>query len=319
MTEPGAPVSTDFCGNPIFLVTAILSLIHPSKNTTMIAALLSALVLVSALFTFFFAKDFLGNRVNTPGSRWQSLLGIGFGTNFFDTLGIGSFAPTTAIFKFFRLVEDRHIPGTLNVGHALPVVTQALIFITIIQVETTTLLSMITTSVAGAVLGAGIVSKLPERKIQWGMGLALLVVAVALVASLLGLYPLGGDAVGLDGWKLYVALAVSFILGVIMMIGVGFYAPCMALVYALGLSPLVAFPIMMGACAFLMPAAGLKFVKEKAYNRTAALGLTLGGIPGVLLAAFIIRSLPLNTLKWLILGVILYASYAMFKSALRKP
>jgi uncharacterized membrane protein YfcA len=281
-------------------------------------ALLGALGIFSAVFLYFFLKDFFKNRAHIRGGGWQSLLGIGFGTNFFDTLGIGSFAPTTAFYKFLRLVDDKYIPGTLNVGHALPVVTQAIIFITVIEVEPVTLVSLLVSSVAGAVLGAGIVSKLPERKIQLGMGLALLAVAVALLAGLLGLYPAGGDAVGLTGWKLLLAVVVSFILGALMTIGVGFYAPCMALVYSLGMSPLVAFPVMMGSCAFLMPAAGVRFIKAGAHDRKAALALALGGIPGVLLAAFVITSLPLVILKWVVLVAILSTALSMFRSAAGK-
>jgi len=281
-------------------------------------ALLVALGIFSAVFLYFFLRDFFRNRSHAGGAGWLTLLGIGFGTNFFDTLGIGSFAPTTTFYKFLRLVDDKDIPGTLNVGHALPVVTQAVIFITVIEVESVTLISLLVSSVAGAVLGAGIVSKLPERKIQLGMGCALLAVAVALLAGLLGLYPAGGDAVGLTGWKLLLAIVVSFILGALMTIGVGFYAPCMALVYSLGMSPLVAFPVMMGSCAFLMPAAGVRFIRAGAHNRKAALALALGGIPGVLLAAFIITSLPLVVLKWVVLAAILYTSLSMFRSAAGK-
>ena len=281
----------------------------------MINILLGTLGILSAFFLYFFLRDFFKGRTHLGDARWSTLLGIGFGTNFFDTLGIGSFAPTTAFFKFLRLVDDKVIPGTLNVGHALPVVTQAVIFITVIQVESVTLVSLLVASVAGAILGAGIVSTLPKRKIQLGMGLALLAVAVALLASLLNLYPAGGAAVGLTGWKLTVAVAASFILGALMTIGVGFYAPCMALIYSLGMSPLVAFPVMMGSCAFLMPAAGARFIRAGAHDRKAAMALTLGGIPGVLLAAFIITSLPLVILKWLVLVVILSTALSMFKSA----
>src|SRR5262245_25922282 len=86
-------------------------------------------------------------------------LGLGFVTNFFDTLGIGSFAPTTAIFKFFKMVPDRLIPGTLNVGHTLPTIAQAFIFTVAVQVDTTTLILLIVAAVAGAWLGAGIVAR----------------------------------------------------------------------------------------------------------------------------------------------------------------
>jgi uncharacterized membrane protein YfcA len=282
----------------------------------MITILLIALGLISAVFLFFLLRDFFKNRSSVSKDRWPTLLGIGFGTNFFDTLGIGSFAPTTSFFKFLRLVDDKQIPGTLNVGHALPVVAQAVIFITVIEVESVTLISLLAAAAAGAVLGAGIVAALPKRKIQLAMGFALFAVAAALLAGLLGLYPSGGDAVGLSGWKLIVAGGASLVLGALMTIGVGFYAPCMALVYSLGMSPLVAYPVMMGSCAFLQSAAGMRFIKAKAHDRKAAMGLTLGGIPGVLLAAFVITSLPLLVLKWLVLAVIVITAVSMFRSAL---
>jgi uncharacterized membrane protein YfcA len=84
------------------------------------------------------------------------------------------------------------------------------------------------------------------------------------------------------------------------------------------MSPKVAFPIMMGSCAFLMPVASVKFVKEAAYDRRAAMGITIGGAIGVIIAAYIVKSLPLNILKWLVDAVILYTSYTLFKSATSK-
>jgi uncharacterized membrane protein YfcA len=88
---------------------------------------------------------------------------IGFVTNFFDTLGIGSFATTSAVFKVWGLVRDEQIPGTLNVGHTLPSILQAFIYIAVVQVDVVTLILMIAAASAGAWLGAGVVSGLaPE-------------------------------------------------------------------------------------------------------------------------------------------------------------
>ncbi len=243
---------------------------------------------------------------------------IGFVTNFFDTLGIGSFATTTATFKFRHNLPDEEIPGTLNVGHTLPTVTQALIFITVVSVDFTTLISMIVAAVAGAWLGVGVVSRLPRRAIQIGMGVALLVAAMLFLAKNLDWMPGGGEALGLQGGTLIFAIAVTFVLGALMMLGVGLYAPCLILVSLLGMSPLAAFPIMMGACAFLMPIGGARFVKTGRYNLKASLGLTLGGIPGVLVAAFIVKSLPMVMLRWLVLVVVVYAAVLMLASARRK-
>ena len=242
---------------------------------------------------------------------------IGFVANFFDTLGIGSFASTTAAFKLSGRVADEDIPGTLNVGHALPTIAQALIFISIVSVEPLTLVGMIAAAVAGAWLGVGYVARLPRRTIQVGMGVALLAAAMLFLVSLLGWMPGGGTAEGLSGAKLVLVIGASFLLGALMMLGVGLYAPCLILVSLLGMNPLVAFPIMMGSCAFLMPIGGARFVSTRRYNVRAALGLAIGGVPAVLIAAYIVKSLPLDWLRWLVILVVAYAAISMLWSARR--
>jgi uncharacterized membrane protein YfcA len=243
---------------------------------------------------------------------------IGFVTNFFDTLGVGSFAPTTSIYKLLRLVPDERIPGTLNAGHALPTVAQALIFIAAVSVDPVTLVAMIAAAVAGAWLGSGVVAKLPRVAIQIGMGTALLLAAVLFVLVNTGLMPGGGTELALEGAWLWFAVACNFVLGALMTLGVGLYAPCLILVSLLGMNPIAAFPIMMGSCAFLMPVAGMRFIAAGRYDRRAALGLALGGIPGVLLAAFVVKSLPLEWLRWLVVVVVLYAAIAMLRAAIRE-
>ena len=208
------------------------------------------------------------------------------------------------------------MPGTLNVSNTIPVLIQALIFIQIVEVESITLISMLLSAAAGAILGAGIVAKLPVRKIQLTMGFALLVTAFFMLSGQMSWIQGGGEAIGLTGGKLALAIGANFILGAFMTVGIGLYAPCMALVYALGMSPLVAFPIMMGSCAFLMPPASAKFIKEGAYNRKASVSMAIPGIIAVLIAAFLVKSLPLSTLRWVVIVVIVYTSLVMFKSAL---
>ena len=237
---------------------------------------------------------------------------VGFVTNFFDTLGIGSFAPTVACNKFLKIgVRDKELPGLLNVGDTLPVMFEAIIFTTVIDVEPITLVTMLAASAIGSWLGAGIISKLDEIKIQKIMGVALLVTGVLMTLGALSLMPGGGEAIGLTGGKLIIGIVGNFILGALMTAGIGLYAPCMALVYFLGMSPAVAFPIMMGSCATLMPVCSVKFIKEGAYPRKAALLLGLFGAIGVFIAAYIVKSLPLNILKWLVIVVIFYTSISM--------
>jgi uncharacterized membrane protein YfcA len=240
---------------------------------------------------------------------------VGFVTNFFDTLGIGCFAPTTAYYKLRSRMPDDEIPGTLNTGHALPAMAEALIFIAIVSVDMTTLVSMIVAAVLGAWLGVGIVSGLSRRAIQLGMGGALMCAALLFLIKNLDWVPGSGDALALHGPTLFFAVGVNFLLGALMMLGVGLFAPCLILVSLLGMSPLAAFPIMMGSCALLMPVGGARFVRSGRYNVSAALGLAIGGIPGVLVAAFIVRSLPIVWLRWLVLIVVVYAAVQMLRSA----
>ncbi|MDQ3069586.1 MAG: sulfite exporter TauE/SafE family protein [Acidobacteriota bacterium] len=244
----------------------------------------------------------------------------GFVTNFFDALGIGSFATTTAIFRFFKSVPDRVLPGTLNVGHTLPTIAQAVIFIALIQVDMFTLVSMIIAAVIGAWLGAGVVAKWPRHYVQWGMGIALLAAAAAFTATNMKWFPGGGDDFALTGTRLYIGLAGNFLLGALMSLGIGLYAPCMILVALLGMNPTAAFPIMMGSCAFLMPVASLRFIKEKSYAFRAALGLAIGGVFGSILAGVYVRSLDLATVRWLVIVVVLYAAVTLLRSAMsREP
>ena len=242
-------------------------------------------------------------------------LGIGLVTNFFDTLGIGSFAPTTAIYKFFKFVPDRLIPGTLNVGHTIPTIIQAFIYTAAIEVDQTTLILMIGAAVAGAWLGANIVAGWPKRNIQLGMGFALLVAAALFAWRNLGGGGTEVGTTGLQGTKLVLGLLGNFGLGALMTLGIGMYAPCMILVGLLGMNAAAAFPIMMGSCAFLMPVASARFVKKNAYSRPPALGLAIGGIPGVLAAAYIFTSLDIYYVRWLVVGVVLIAATMMLKSA----
>ena len=245
-------------------------------------------------------------------------IGVGFLTNFLDTLGIGSFATTTALFRMFRLVPDRVIPGTLNSGHTLPTVVEAFAYMAFIPVDVVTLVSMIAAAVVGSWLGAGVVSKWSKRGVQIGMGCALLVAAVIFFMQQESLFPGGGGdnaPLGVRGVLLAIAIGGNFALGALMSLGIGLYAPCMILVSLLGMNPAAAFPIMMGSCAFLMPVGSLKFIRERAYSVRAALGLTIGGIPGVLIAAYVVKSLPLRTVKWLVIVVVLYTAITMLYSA----
>jgi len=285
-----------------------------------------ALFTTLALTTIFYLVTFVRGLFAAPGGKPAPTpvgMAIGFVTNFFDTLGIGSFATTTSAYRFLKMIKDEYIPGTLNIGHTLPTIAQAFIYTTIVPVDTTTLIALIVAAVAGSWLGAGVVAGWPRRKIQLGMGFAL--IAAALLYSLKSLdemrgtplFP-GGEALGLEGALLFVAIAGNFALGALMTLGIGLYAPCMIMISLLGMNPTAAFPIMMSSCAFLMPVSSAKFIAKGSWDPKAALGLAIGGIPAVLIAAFIVKSLPLTWVRWLVVIVVLYAGQGLVRAGFKE-
>ena len=282
------------------------------------AALLAFYVLLGLAGVAFIVGALRAARRSTA-VRWPTPveLIIGFVTDFFDTLGIGSFAPTTAIYKLRRIVPDELIPGTLNVGHTPAAIAETLIFVTAILVDPLLLVTVVGSAAAGAWLGAGVVARLPRRAIQITMGVALVIAGTVFTAINLGALPGGGTAMALSGWKFGLAVGINFILGALMSAGIGLYAPCMITLALLGMHPLAAFPIMMGACALLQPVASLRFFQTGRFAWGPSFGLAFGGIFGVVIAAYIVKSLPLIALRWLVIVVIAYAAFAMLRSAAR--
>lgn len=264
-----------------------------------------------------FYKEWLlaARRGQTAGRPSGSDLLTGLVTDFLDTLGIGSFAPTTAIYRFRGHPSDELIPGTLNAGHNSAALLETIIFVTVIAVDSVLLLSMVLSAAAGAWFGAGIVRRLQRRAIQIIMGLALLIAAAAFVASNLGAFPAGGTAMSLEGWRFGVAVIANFLFGGLMCAGIGLFAPCMITLALLGLHPLGAFPIMAGACALVQPVAATQFLKANRVAWGPALGLTIGGVAGVLIAAYIVKQLPLAALRWLVAVVVAYAAFSMLHLA----
>lgn len=285
-----------------------------------LTALRAILISLAGVYSYTFFKDYKqvqgkGKLDNPSLLKVGALGGI---ANFFDTLGIGSFAIVVAGNKFFKLgIKDKELPGFLNVGCCLPVMCEAFIFTTVIKVDPLTLFSMLIAAAVGSYIGAGIISKMDEAKIQLVMGVALIATAVLMFCSKMGYMPGGGESIGLRGVNLAIGIVGNAVLGALMTAGVGLFAPCMALTYFLGLSPQVTFPIMMGSCAMLQPIASVRFIKEGAYPRKATLALGLCGIVGVFIAAYIVKSLPIDTLKWIVMGVLVYTGLSMMSSSVK--
>jgi uncharacterized membrane protein YfcA len=283
-----------------------------------ITVLLAALAALGVAFTVVLLSTAAKRGETRPNAE---AMGLGAVTNFFDTLGIGSFAPTTAWLKFRRLVPDSFLPAPLNVGHALPTVVQSAIFLVIlgVHVDPTLLASCIVAAVLGALVGAPIVVRAPVQVVQGIVGIALVIAAGLYAMSNLDLMPIGGEATALPAASTAVAVVVHFVLGALMAFGIGLYAPSLIVLSLLGLDPRLAFPIMASACAFLMPTTGFSFARSERIDLRIVLGIAIGGIPAVLVAALIVKEMPIVWLRWGVVVVVLYAASLLLRSAIKGP
>jgi len=248
-------------------------------------------------------------------------VGIGFVANFFDTLGIGSYAQITALFKLRRRPVDELIPGTLNVGSTVPSFVGSFLFVIAVTVDPVLLACMVASAGVGAWLGAGVVSRMPRRGIQLFMGAALLIAACFFAMTNLGVLLPAGTAKDLAGWRFGIAVFANCVFGALMCVGIGNYAPTMVLLGMLGMHPIAAYPIMMASDGVLIPVATLGFLRSRRFAHGSALGLTMGGVIGTLCAFPLVNGIAshLNLMRWLVIIVIIYAAVSMLRSARTTP
>lgn len=245
------------------------------------------------------------------------LLGIGAMANFLDTLGVGSFATTTAALRLGRLVDDDLIPGTLNVGHATPTMLEAVLFLIALGglIDTPTIVSMVLAGGVGAWFGAGIVAGWPRQRIRRAMAIALLVTAGFMALRMTVSLSLAEGTIGLTGTALLIGVVASVIIGALTGLGIGNYAPTMAVTFLLGMNQKAVFPVMATSAAVILPAAAIRFYRSGRFDRRAAAGFTMGGIPGVLVAVYAVKELPLDAVRWMVVAVLLYTSMTLWRSS----
>ncbi len=248
--------------------------------------------------------------------RGEAVL-LGAVTNFFDTLGIGSFAPTMAWFKFRRLVPDQLIPPTMIAGHTPAAIVQGVVFLVLLggKVDPVLLIGNIVSLTIGGLIGARLIYRTRTWLVQGIVGLALIVAAVFYALSNLGLMPIGGTASSLPPGLTVIAIAASFVFGILLNFGVGNFAPTLALLSLMGLDPRYCFPIMAGSCGLAGIAVASRHVLAAKVDLRIVLGIAIGGIPAVLIAAFLVKSMPVEALRWLVTVVVLYTAVVMLRSA----
>lgn len=291
-----------------------------------LAFILQAVLAICFIFTAInlsnnILKNHKGELYGASASKWIKCLGIGALCNFMDTLGIGSFAPTTFLYKLTKAgVDDLNLPGTLNVGDTFPVIFEAIIFIASVDCDPVFLVSMCVAAMIGSYGGAEIVTKWDRNPIRYGMSIFLALTAVVLLmkAFSVGPFSMVGTEIGLKGGKWIAALVANVIFGALMDIGFGLYAPCMAFCVLLGVDLGACFPVFMGSCALLMPANSLVFVKKSRYDVVATIGNMIGGCFGVLFAWKVITSMPVQALTIIISIVMVWTCYMMLRDAAKE-
>ncbi|QSV14954.1 sulfite exporter TauE/SafE family protein [Photobacterium ganghwense] len=281
---------------------------------TVFTVIQAGLLVGGCIFVVMLLKSWRRNKKQEAHTKILPIGLIGGFANFCDTLGVGSFAIKTAGYKQFNLIDDQLLPGTMNCQAVMATVVQSLIFLTAVDVDPMTLVTLVLAACFGATMGSRLVSGWDRQIIRIVMCGALMVVAGMMLAGQLELFPLGGTALGLSGWKLAVAAIGNFLFGALMTVGIGLYAPCMTMVYLLGMHPLAAFPIMMCSCAFLSFFAAGGFIRNNRINSRAALVVAITGPIGVVIAAYMVKSLDLQLLAWLVIGVVMYTSFTMYRS-----
>jgi uncharacterized membrane protein YfcA len=280
----------------------------------MLIALLVPMVLAILAFAWILLRAAIARRA------WPTGEGIVLGaiTNFFDTLGIGSFAPTTAWFKFRKLVPDRLIPPTMLVGHGVPTMMQSVIFLALlgVMVDPVLLIGCALSVLLGGLIGAPLVAKARVWIVQLVVAIALLVAAFFYALTNLDLMPGGGMATSLPLTLTIIAIVANFVFGILLNFGVGNYAPTLVMFSLMGMDPRLVFPIMATGASLTVAGAGARHIAIGQIDFRLAMGIAIGGIPAVLVAAYIVKDMPLELLRWLVMVVVLYAAVVMLRAAL---
>jgi uncharacterized membrane protein YfcA len=280
----------------------------------MLIALLVPIVLGTLVFTIVLVRAAIARRA------WPTVetLILGAIVNFFDTLGIGSFAPTTAWLKFRKLVPDRLIPPTMLVGLTPPAMAQSIIFLVLlgVLVDPVLLFGGAIATLMGGLVGAPLVARARVWIVQMIVGIGLTLAAIAYAMTNLHLFPGGGTATGLAPGPTVIAIAASFGFGLLANFGVGNYAPTLVMLSLMGMDPRLCFPIMAIGGSLMGAGASVRHIAIGEIDLRIVLGLSIGGIPAVLVAAFIVKSMPLDILRWLVFAVVVYAAAVMFGAAM---
>lgn len=281
----------------------------------MLSALLLILGLAILVYAVALVRAALARRVGPS----VEALGLGAVVNFFDALGIGSFATTAAWLRFRHLVPDRLIPPTMVVGLTPPAMAESIIFLILLGVRVDPLLlaGCAIATMLGGIVGAPLVATARVWIVQLTVAIGLTLAAAAYVMTSLHLFPAGGSAGSLPPLQTLLAVAMSFGLGILANFGVGNFAPTLVVLSLMGMDPRLCFPIMAAGGSLMGAGASVRHFAIGEVDLRIVLGLAIGGIPAVLVAALLVKSMPVDLLRWLVLVIIVYAAAVMYAAAIK--
>ena len=279
--------------------------------------MLSVILVLLAIAIVIYGAALLRAALAARVAPRPEAVALGAVVNFFDALGIGSFAPTTAWFKFRRMVPDRLIPQTLLVGLTAPSIAESVIFLALlgVTVEPMLLFGCVIATFLGGLLGVRLVNRARVWVVQAIVAVGLILAAIAYAMTNLHLFPAGGTATGLPPILMAIAIAANFGFGILANFGVGNFAPTLVLLSLMGMDPRLCFPIMATGASLMGVGASVKHIKVAEVDMRVVLGLAIGGIPAVLVAALLVKEMPLETLRWLVFVVVVYAAAVMAHAA----
>ncbi len=281
-----------------------------------ITIILVLIVFINGIFAIRFLIDLINHKQELkeePGHNLLLVIIIPI-IFFFSSFGISDFAISTIFYRMKKLISDKKLPGTLNTQCVIPVAVMALAFISVIKVDITTLVICIIAQIIGAYIGPRFVVKLSSKTIRKFISVALIIAPLFIIASKFSWIPSGGTAIGLSGIKLVIAAVCLFVFGALNNIGIGSYPLTMVTIYALGMNPAIAFPIMMGACTFSVPIGSMEFIKYGQYSRKITLFASTVGVLGVLVGVYLVKELNVDMLQWIVAGILFYSGFSMFIS-----
>jgi uncharacterized membrane protein YfcA len=284
----------------------------------LIRLIISAIVLLTLLCVGFMVWRLKQQTpVKVPAKLFGKLTLSGLLAFIADTLGVGSFAVNIALAKLMGTFSDDEMPAVNNGAQVVPGAIESLFFMQLVNVDLTTMLTLVAGTCIGGLIGGSIVSRLSKQAIRLAMVCCFFLIICLLICNHFHLLPVGGEALELHSWKLAIGFVALIICGALTSVGIGLFAMVQGVLFLLNVSPVVAFPIMTTAGAMQQPLTTMVFLKHDRIPLKKTLILSLAGCVGVFITLPIITHLTVTWLHTLLLGILVYNFIAIGRTFLK--